>query len=70
MERLLLDFAGQTANQTTFESLIRPLDASETDGFHPSLADSLKGLLESPNVNRRTDDDKTLVIAARIAAHG
>ena len=70
MERLLLDFAGQTANQTTFESLIRPLDASETNGFHPQLAASLNGLLESPNVNRRTDDDKTLVIAARIIERG
>lgn len=66
MERLLLDFSTKTANQATFASLTRPLQASQASGHQISLSTSLVGLLDSPAVNSRTDDDKTLVIAARM----
>ena len=65
MERLLLDFSTKTANQATFASLTRPLHTVDSSGHQAALSASLRGLLDSPAVNSRTDDDKTLVIAAR-----
>ena len=65
MERLLLDFSTKTANQATFASLTRPLQTVQMSGHQAALSTSLAGLLDSPAVNSRTDDDKTLVIAAR-----
>jgi len=34
------------------------------------LAGELRAFLDSPAVNQRTDDDKTLVLATRLPANG
>ena len=61
MERLLLDFANHCVPPRPITQLIQPLLANtELD-----LNGGLRSLLESPTVNARTDDDKSLVLAAR-----
>lgn len=61
MERLLLDFTNHCAAPGPIGQLIKPLLVnSEAD-----LNAGLQYLLESPAVNARTDDDKTLILAAR-----
>jgi hypothetical protein len=61
MERLLLDFANHCAVPRPINQLISPL--LEIPQSH--LNESLQSFLDSPNVNARTDDDKSLVLAAR-----
>ena len=61
MERLLLDFANHSAASRPISQLISPLlTEPQTD-----LNQGLRSLLDSPGVNARTDDDKSLVLAAR-----
>jgi hypothetical protein len=70
LQRLALDYAGQRAHAPFFRSMLSPLHAAaagaagagaERDG----LSDSLAAFLDSPRVNDRTDDDKTLMLAVR-----
>lgn len=61
MERLLLDFTNHCVSPRPIGQLIKPL-LSETK---VDLNESLRGFLESPGVTARTDDDKSLVLAAR-----
>lgn len=61
MERLLLDFANHCAAARPIGQLLQPL-LSDT---RVDLNAGLRILLESPAVNARTDDDKSLVLAAR-----
>jgi hypothetical protein len=61
MERLLLDFANHCAAPRPISQLISPLLAIP----QVHLNESLQSFLESSNVNARTDDDKSLVLAAR-----
>jgi hypothetical protein len=61
MERLLLDFREHCAAPRPINQLVSPLLVeSQTD-----LNEALRSWLDSPNVNARTDDDKSLVLAAR-----
>ena len=62
LQRLALDFASETPHTAFFRPLFDAL-RSGTDA--ESLIDPLRTFLDSPRVNARTDDDKTLVIAAR-----
>lgn len=72
LQRLALDFAGQRAHAPFFRSMLSPLHAAaaaaaaEAPGAHQDgLSDSLAAFLDSPRVNDRTDDDKTLMLAVR-----
>lgn len=65
IERLILDMA----NRSVHSPSIRPI-LDWVAGTPPATPDGapsevLASYLASPNVNRRTDDDKTLVVAAR-----
>ena len=62
LQRLALDFASKTPHAAFFRPLF---DALTTDADADSLIEPLRMFLDSPRVNARTDDDKTLVIAAR-----
>ncbi|HEY1189928.1 MAG TPA: PP2C family serine/threonine-protein phosphatase [Gemmata sp.] len=62
LQRLALDFATRTPHPAFFAPLFRQL-RSGTDT--EALYEPFRQFLNSPRVNERTDDDKTLVLAAR-----
>jgi len=67
LQPLVLDYAEKTAYARFFGPLFARLrDAQATD----ELLVQLRRFLDSPRVNERTDDDKTLIIATRPAADG
>ncbi len=63
LQRLALDFTGKTAHRPFFEPLFRQLRAADGD-----LTVALAQFLNSPRVNQRSDDDKTLILAARVVS--
>ena len=64
MERLVLRFADQTVH----EPFLTPLFATLRSAEKPEvLVEPLHQFLDSENVNQRTDDDKTLILATRIS---
>jgi hypothetical protein len=64
LERLALDFANMTPHAPFFEGVLAPISQSQANGRDPKLSKQLGRYLDSPAVNARTDDDKTLLIAA------
>jgi protein phosphatase 2C-like protein len=64
LERLALDFGTGQAHAPFFQGIIGPVAASETAGRDHKLCTALTRYLDSQAVNARTDDDKTLVVAA------
>ncbi|MEG8022992.1 PP2C family serine/threonine-protein phosphatase [Sphingomonas aerolata] len=64
LERLALGFADRTAHQPFFKNMFKPLTASIARGRDPLVSGQLAAFLSSDSVNARTDDDKTLVLAA------
>lgn len=75
IQHLVLDYEYQLAHAPFFNSLFSWLRASpefadpdQAAGAlspAPGLVDSLQNYLNSPKVNERTDDDKTLILATR-----
>jgi hypothetical protein len=65
LERLALDFSTQKAFGGFFDAVSNPVLTSAAIGKDGPLSDMLKQFLESEAVCARTDDDKTLVVAAR-----
>lgn len=66
IERLVLDMSASRPFGQFFDSVIRPLDLSESGlGKDRTLSAQLKAYLSGSTINARTDDDKTLVLAAR-----
>lgn len=65
IERLVLDMASSRPFGAFFDSVMRPVQEAEHGGRSADLSASLKRYLDSPAINARTDDDKTLVLAAR-----
>jgi hypothetical protein len=64
LERLVLDMTARTVHAPALRPIFGWLAATEpTPGGAPS--DVVAAYLNSANVNRRTDDDKTLVMATR-----
>jgi hypothetical protein len=63
LERLALDFATQRAHAGFFNGIAGPVAASTARGRDGALCAALARYLDSPAVNARTDDDKTLVVA-------
>lgn len=62
LERLALMFEGQTAHAPFFDPLFQAV--RQTDDL-ASLNEGLQGFLTSEVVQNRSDDDKTLVLAAK-----
>jgi hypothetical protein len=62
LQRLALDFAGQRPHAPFFRSMLSPLREASAGG---ALSEELAAFLDSPRVNARTEDDKTLVLAVR-----
>jgi len=66
LQRLALSFAERSAHQPFFEPLFRKLRDASPGGRLPV---ALREFLSSAAVSGRSDDDKTLLLAARPAAH-
>ena len=69
LERLILDMRAQTVHSPSLRPVFDWL-ASTGPAAASGPSDVLAAYLNSPNVNRRTDDDKTLVMAVRAAGSG
>jgi hypothetical protein len=65
LQMLALTFADRSAHQPFFAPMFRRLRAARPG---EGLAAELRRFLESPAVNGRSDDDKTLVLATRAPA--
>ena len=65
LERLALDFRLREPHSPFFEMMLGPLYSSKSLGRVRVLSQSLREFLESPSVNARTDDDKSIVLACR-----
>ncbi|HEX4607248.1 MAG TPA: PP2C family serine/threonine-protein phosphatase [Urbifossiella sp.] len=62
LQRLALDYSTRGPHSPFFDPLFARIHGSDD---LPGLADQLGGFLASARVNERTDDDKTLFLAAR-----
>ncbi len=65
IERLVLNFATREVHGSFFETMIAPVARSDADGRNARLCAALGAYLDGDAVNGRTDDDKTLILAAR-----
>lgn len=65
IERLTLNFAERTAHQPFFRQIFGPLRATTAP---ETLSKPLQAFLGSENVAKRTDDDRTLILATRLGA--
>jgi hypothetical protein len=64
VERLALDFTAREAHTGFFGGLF-PHMRHLAEGNSPELGKQIEGFLVSERVNKRTDDDKTLILASR-----
>ena len=64
IQRLALVYSSKTAHQPFFEPMFARLNEANLKECDV-LSEQLSTFLGSPAVNERTDDDKTLVLAAR-----
>lgn len=64
LERLALNFSDQQPHSPFFDAIIKPVIAAPA-GRSRELSSQLQNYLDSEPINSRTDDDKTLVLAAR-----
>lgn len=62
LQRLALDFAARSVHLPFFRPLF---DHLRTTTDPESLVEPFRNFLDSPRINERTDDDKTLVFAVR-----
>jgi hypothetical protein len=67
IERLALDFMDKSAADRFFNPMFAPL-ANLGPGRDRGLSVSLRRFLDSPRIQERTDDDKSLVLARRVFA--
>jgi len=67
LQGLALRFASREAHAPFFEPLFVHL-RQKAGRTLDRLVEDMRAFLDSPPVNRRTDDDKTLVLATRLAA--
>jgi hypothetical protein len=64
IERLVLDFSAKVVHSPSFRPIFKWL-ASTEPSYKQQPAEALIAYLGSGHVNKRTDDDKTLVMATR-----
>jgi hypothetical protein len=69
LQMLSLVYASKQVHDPFFEPMFTVLRSAESEALQ-QLDDQLHRFLDSPEVNNRTDDDKTLVLATRICALG
>jgi hypothetical protein len=69
LQGLALQFGSRSAHGPFFAPMFARLRASNATRPR-SLAGELQSFLDSPAVNQRTDDDKTLVLATRVPRNG
>jgi serine/threonine protein phosphatase PrpC len=68
IQNMVLNMRERIAHPTFFERLSTPLRTRPSAGYDDEHSKAIADLFYSEMVNRRTDDDKTLVIASRRAA--
>lgn len=68
LQTVALNYQQQSAHEPFFKGLFAPL-RSVPEGHSVELSNSLAAFLSSSRVNDKTDDDKTLVLASRVAAN-
>ena len=61
LQRLALDFSTSTPYARFFDPMFRRMRSAEMN----ELRDSFRLFLDSPAINERTDDDKTLILGVR-----
>jgi hypothetical protein len=64
LERLALNFVNRTAHPPFFGGVFKSVTAGKIGGHDQPLSRNLAAFLDSDGVNARTDDDKTLIVAA------
>ncbi|GBR04357.1 PP2C family serine/threonine-protein phosphatase [Acetobacter oeni] len=69
IERLVLDFTEERVHEPAFRSIFQWLRGREA-GSDEAVAGVLEAWLGSEQVNGRTDDDKSLIIATRLMPDG
>lgn len=62
LQRIALDFKTNTPHAPFFRPMFAPLTVEK---IADNLGDGLTQFLDSPKINERTDDDKTLILASR-----
>jgi hypothetical protein len=67
LERLLLRFDIKSVHEPAVKPMLKYLSESTKEQL-ASMGDQLEEFLESPQVNSRTDDDKTLILAIRTSS--
>lgn len=63
LQRVAIDFQSNQPHQPFFRSMLAPLRAKHSA---TNLEEKLSAFLNSPKINERTDDDKTLILASRL----
>jgi hypothetical protein len=63
IERLALSFSKIEPHGPFFDSMFRAVSASKAEGCDLDLSRKLAAFLDSPQINARTDDDKSLILA-------
>ena len=69
IERLVLNFSARTVHAPAFRPIFEWL-AQTLPGAGVQSSEALAAYLGSEQVNQRTDDDKTLVMAAQLGSNG
>lgn len=64
LERMALELTSKVPFAGFFDGVVRPVKASSATGKNVALSAMLRSYLDSEKVCERTDDDKTLVVAA------
>lgn len=65
LERLVLDHTTKMAHGPFFDRFTAPVATSKADGRDEALSKLLRGYLDGPEVCKRTDDDKSLILGVR-----
>ena len=68
LERLLLRFDDKSVHQQALVPMLNYLSDAATEQIQ-QIESELAGFLDSAQVNSRTDDDKTLILATRSLSH-
>ena len=66
LQAVSLNYAAKAAHDPFFLPMFRPLRAAPCGS---RLLRSLRQFLDSAQVNKHTDDDKTLILATRVPSH-
>ena len=67
IENLVLHNASRSVHGPFFDKIMGPVRTTGAPGFDAELSRGLEAYLSSPLICERTDDDKSLILATRIA---